>query len=402
MSRPTERVIVDETIYYDITIYDADGTVLDADSTPTVQYRVSNSDTLVSSGITVSKPAGTTGLYKVAHDLSVDSALVAGVSLRYEETATIAGTQYKNHWSTFVRSASTGYTPEQIADQVWDESASQHNVGGSFGKFLRQVKEGLIVIEATVDDSSATTTSFITTLSSGVDDFYNDDTLVFISGSLTGQSRIIQDYNGNELRVTFDEPLTSAPADTDEFILLAGHNLTLTQIENQVWDATLGDHQTNGSTGKGLVDAAATGGDATLANQTAILAKLNTNPIEISNPLVDSSTLVLINHDNYSSNNSRLITFPVTTDYSSATNVKLIFETNGTNIKIASAVVASATSITVDLEVDFGSSLSFTDCSGSVCNQVATCDFALVASYSADEESIARGTAYIYNRAKEA
>lgn len=298
-------------------------------------------------------------------------------------------------------SSVTGYTPEQIADQVWDEPASQHNVGGSFGKFLRQVKEGLIVIEATVDDSSATTTSFITTLSSGVDNFYNDDTLVFISGSLTGQSRIIQDYNGSELRVTFDEPLTSAPADTDEFILLAGHNLTLTQIENQVWDATLGDHQTNGSTGKGLVDAAATGGDATLANQTAILAKLQTNPIEITNPLVDSSTLVLINHDNYSSNNSRLITFPVTTDYSTATNVKLIFESNGTNIKIASAVVASATSITVDLEVDFGSSLSFTNCSGAVCNRVATCEFALVATYGTDQESIARGTAYIYDRATE-
>lgn len=144
------------------------------------------------------------------------------------------------------------------------------------------------------------------------------------------------------------------------------------------------------------------GGDATLANQTAILAKLQTNPIEISNPLVDSSTLVLINHDDYSSNNGRLINFPVTTDYSTASNVKLIFETSGSNIKVASAVVASATLITVDLKVDFGSSLNFSDCSGAVCNQVATCDFALVASYGTDEESIARGTAYIYNRAKEA
>lgn len=143
------------------------------------------------------------------------------------------------------------------------------------------------------------------------------------------------------------------------------------------------------------------GGDATAANQTAILAKLNTNPIEITNPLVDSSTLVLINHDDYSSNNSRLITFPVTTDYSTATNVKLIFETNGANIKVASAVVASATSITVDLTVDFGLSLSFANCSGAVCDQVATCDFALVATYGTDQESISRGTSYIYDRAKE-
>jgi hypothetical protein len=143
------------------------------------------------------------------------------------------------------------------------------------------------------------------------------------------------------------------------------------------------------------------GGDATLANQTAILARLQTNPIEITNPLADSSTLVLINHDNYSANNGRLINFPVTTNYASATSVKLVFETNGTNIKVASAVVASATLITVDLVVDFGSSLTFTDCSGSVCNQVATCDFALIAKYGTDEESIARGAAYIYDRAKE-
>ena len=150
----------------------------------------------------------------------------------------------------------TGYTPEQIADQVWDELSAGHNVGGSFGKFLRQMKEGLIVEESTVDDSSATTTSFITTLPKGVDDFYNDDTLVFINGNLTGQSRIINDYDGGDLRVSFDEPLTSAPADGDEFILLAGHNLTLTQIQNTVWDAQTSDHTIPGSTGEAVASAA--------------------------------------------------------------------------------------------------------------------------------------------------
>jgi len=150
----------------------------------------------------------------------------------------------------------TGYTPEQIADQVWDESASGHNVGGSFGKFVRQMKEGLIVEEASVDDSSATTTSFITTLPKSVDDFYNDDTLVFISGDLIGQSRIIDDYDGGDLRVTFDEPLTAAPADTDEFILLAGHNHSATQISSIVWDAQTSNHAIPGSTGAAVASAA--------------------------------------------------------------------------------------------------------------------------------------------------
>lgn len=152
-----------------------------------------------------------------------------------------------------------GTSPSAVADAVWDELASGHNVGGSFGKFIRQMKEGLIVDEASVDDSSATTTSFITTLPKAVDDFYNDDTLVFISGSLTGQSRIIHDYDGGDLRVTFDEPLTSAPADTDEFILLAGHNHSKTQIENTVWNAQTSDHTIAGSMGKQLETNSAVG-----------------------------------------------------------------------------------------------------------------------------------------------
>jgi hypothetical protein len=147
-----------------------------------------------------------------------------------------------------------GTSPSAVADAVWDEAASGHNIGGSFGKFIRQMKEGLIVDEATVDDSSATTTSFITTLPKSVDDFYNDDTLVFISGDLTGQSRIVHEYDGGDLRVTFDEPLTSVPSDTDEFILLAGHNHSKTQIESTVWDAVATDHQIAGSTGKVLTD----------------------------------------------------------------------------------------------------------------------------------------------------
>ena len=151
-----------------------------------------------------------------------------------------------------------------------------------------------------------------------------------------------------------------------------------------------------------IVSGGGGGGDATAANQTAILAKLNTNPIEITNPLVTANTLVLINKDNYSATNSRLLTFPVVVNYASATSVKLIFSTSGTNVKVTGAVVASATSITVDVEIDFGSSLTFASCAGSVCDQVATCDFSLVAKYGTDQETITYGTAYIYDRAVEA
>ena len=305
MSRPTEFFVEDEMVYWYITIVSNDGTPLDADSDPTVAYRKDNGSATTTTGIVITKVG--TGLYRARHQTSLDGLIALNTFLHYEETAIISGVTYRNNWTTVVRSVGTlanqtaikaqtdqfvftvanqvdansltgGTSPSAVADAVWDEAASGHNVGGSFGKFIRQMKEGLIVAEHEVDDAAATTSSFVTTCDSAVNEFYSDDTLVFIGGALTGQSRIIATYDGATKTVTFDEPLTSAPADGDGFVLLAGHNLTLTQIENQIWNATSADHQTAGSTGKALTDASATGGDATAANQQEILTRLS-NPI---------------------------------------------------------------------------------------------------------------------------
>ena len=125
-------------------------------------------------------------------------------------------------------------TAAAIADAVLDESLSGHNTGGTLGKAIRQVKEGVVSAESTVNDASATTTSFVTDLASAVDDFYNDKILVFIGGALTGQARIISDYNGTTKAITFDEATTSAPANGDGFIILGIHQHTLTQIKQEV------------------------------------------------------------------------------------------------------------------------------------------------------------------------
>ncbi len=125
-------------------------------------------------------------------------------------------------------------TAAAIADAVLDESLAAHNTGGTLGKAIRQVKEGVVSAESTVNDASATTTSFVTALTSAVDDFYNDKILVFIGGALTGQARIISDYNGTTKTITFDEATTSAPANGDGFIILGIHQHTLTQIKQEV------------------------------------------------------------------------------------------------------------------------------------------------------------------------
>ena len=136
-----------------------------------------------------------------------------------------------------------------VTNAVWDASTSSHNVAGSFGRGFRQVKEGLVSIDGQVNDLSATTTSFISNLASAVDDFYNDQTIHFISGSLTGQSRVVVDYNGTTKAITVDQALTSAPANGDEFIILSNHVHSVAEIVDAVWSEDQSSYTTAGSFG---------------------------------------------------------------------------------------------------------------------------------------------------------
>ena len=123
-------------------------------------------------------------------------------------------------------------------DLIWDEATSGHNSAGSFGKALRQIKESSISAETTVNDVSATTTSFVTNLTEATDEHYNDSTLIFTSGALIGQGKVITDYNGTTKAVSFDEAWTEAPADTDEFIIKTDHVHSISQISSGVWSAS--------------------------------------------------------------------------------------------------------------------------------------------------------------------
>jgi len=120
----------------------------------------------------------------------------------------------------------------QLVDDIYDEATSGHNVGGSFGKAIRQIKEGTVSVESAVNDVSATTTSFVTDLTEATDNHYTDASLVFISGALTGQSRSIFSYNGTTKTIVLDEALTEAPADGDGFIVKTDHIHTVAQIQS--------------------------------------------------------------------------------------------------------------------------------------------------------------------------
>ena len=104
-NRPTQFMLEDEMIYWYITIVDADGTPLDADSDPTVAYRKDAASGTSTTGIVVTKVG--TGLYRARHQTSLDAGVVLDTFLHYEETAVVGGTSYKNNWSVITRGVGT-------------------------------------------------------------------------------------------------------------------------------------------------------------------------------------------------------------------------------------------------------------------------------------------------------
>ncbi len=86
---------------------------------------------------------------------------------------------------------------------------------------LDKIISSLIVAEKAVNDASASNVTFITTLASAVDDFYNDGVLVFTSGANAGQVRRITNYDGATKTITVDPVLSLAPGNGDTFTILA-------------------------------------------------------------------------------------------------------------------------------------------------------------------------------------
>ena len=128
--------------------------------------------------------------------------------------------------------AYTGTPPTvgQIADQVWDESYSAHNIAGSFGKLMDVIRKANLSTEGTVA-GTPTASAFNTNLTQANDTF-NDQLILFVSGSLTGVSAPILDYAQTNGRITLEESLPATPTASDEFVILPDHVHPITEIQN--------------------------------------------------------------------------------------------------------------------------------------------------------------------------
>jgi hypothetical protein len=202
-----------------------------ADSTPTAVLWRNGSASGVS--VTVSTTAQT-GLYKAV--FTTDAGWAAADFLELYVTATIAGTAgyLAKVWSSTEIGAAELDSADKatLVDLIWDEplTGATHNVATSSGKRLRQTT-AFQQIDSTVIDASATTTTFITGLTSSVDNFYNDSMLVFTDGALAGQVRAIYDYIGATKTIVLEEALTSAPVNGVAFAIVSLHIHPVSQIQ---------------------------------------------------------------------------------------------------------------------------------------------------------------------------
>jgi hypothetical protein len=126
-----------------------------------------------------------------------------------------------------VNNDKTGYsllvappTAATIADAVWDEPYNQHTTAGTFGKLLDILRKANYVTEGSVASGGTPTTTVFRTSLSNVTGTFDNQTILFISGALEGQSAPIESYSQTNGTMTLGDALTAAPTAGDTFVIL--------------------------------------------------------------------------------------------------------------------------------------------------------------------------------------
>lgn len=127
--------------------------------------------------------------------------------------------------------AKTTNLPSDPADQSAVEAAIATRASQTSVDAIAAGTGVLVAATGAVADLAATTTSFKTNLTAA-NDTYNDQLLVFTSGSLAKQARPILDFANTNGVVSFDEGFTASPSSGDQFAILVNHIHPVSQIQS--------------------------------------------------------------------------------------------------------------------------------------------------------------------------
>jgi hypothetical protein len=135
-----------------------------------------------------------------------------------------------------------------------------------------------VVVASGTADSGSTTTMVDAARTEADTDYWTDAAILFTSGTISGQSRLITDFNAATDTITFSPAVTQAVSTNTYEILpnvaAAGASApSAAENADAVWDELVADHVGAGSTGERLerLDIIASGGSGGLTNARAVL-----------------------------------------------------------------------------------------------------------------------------------
>jgi hypothetical protein len=135
-----------------------------------------------------------------------------------------------------------------VADQVWDEAASGHVAGGSFGQASN-------IIRANTAQAGDATHITLDASASATNDFYNNQKIFITAGTGAGQGRIISDYVG-ATKVAEVATWAVNPSSDSAFVITPFGSIpgasapTAGEVADAVWDEARTDHSAAGSFGQ--------------------------------------------------------------------------------------------------------------------------------------------------------
>lgn len=125
------------------------------------------------------------------------------------------------------------------ADAVLDEAYADHNLAGTIGKLLNTIRKSNLAIEGVVSNAITPTTVTFSSNVAATTSAYAHAVLLFVSGPLAGENSPIISYTSTNGVFVLEEPLTAAPSNGDEFVVIAGSHVHAIQDIADAIDITV-------------------------------------------------------------------------------------------------------------------------------------------------------------------
>jgi hypothetical protein len=110
-----------------------------------------------------------------------------------------------------------------IAAGVWNELSTSYNTANTFGKILKDLRLSTFVTSGLVTSTISPTPDVFSTNLVALDDTYDHQTIVFVTGDLAGESKPINVFLQSGGQVFVEEAFTVIPQVGDEFYILPMH-----------------------------------------------------------------------------------------------------------------------------------------------------------------------------------